>query len=635
MALDINEGYNKIEEELSKNQKYKNIKKDIDDLKKRAGSTLEKSQTKTSTQLDKVKDVKQKAKKELKTQFDHLLDIISISDTKGGETKKYLKRLFVTSLEEIKPKLNDLLVDLSLKSLGCSQDQEFIGGQTLYIRVKSIDLQNLLKEETDTNVGKILYEVQPVQYGNLPFAMNKELYSRIQNINQPYSIPATQNYIGSSGQELFDITYVESYVDPVTSQIVQGSFFKVDLKSRSVGSNKVSEFLKDYYSTIDIIDYKNIFGNLLNILSGSLSIEKKDGNFELEDINKVLIIIKRIFGLCFDETKEIDVSGVAKVSENDNTDESFFEFTEIDLREIEQTISNIKLGVVEYVECDNVKLPVDSTNIIEAINQLQFFEDPNTISDATKLTEVLTDNPNWKNIQIDIDLNFLKEFPKSLVLSILSPKVLLPIMTMVKSLGQIAIDGINSFMDFIKTFKDFFIQFASRTIELFVGILFNKIKRDIRVLIQSIIADIARDRTNKKLLIILSLTEALITIAKIIKDFRECKSVIDEILSLLSLASRSFGNNIPLPLLISTRLLEGYSGTRAFLNVIGEFEKLGLPTGPMPDGSPNLMLAAIKGMIDGMDKEESQNGQTQIAVTPLAVTPIGLTIPQVMYGKKL
>ena len=49
-------------------------------------------------------------------------------------------------------------------------------------------------------------------------------------------------------------------------------------------------------------------------------------------------------GLCFDNKAEIDVSGIAKVSELDGVDDSFFEFTEIDLRIIDQTISDIKLG---------------------------------------------------------------------------------------------------------------------------------------------------------------------------------------------------------------------------------------------------------------------------------------------------
>ena len=47
------------------------------------------------------------------------------------------------------------------------------------------------------------------------------------------------------------------------------------------------------------------------------------------------------------------------------------------------------------------------------------------------------------------------------------------------------------------------------------------------------------------------------------------------------------------------------------------------------------MLAAVKGIIDGIDKEQSQNGQVQIAVDFLSITPIGQTIPKVVYGKSL
>jgi hypothetical protein len=44
--------------------------------------------------------------------------------------------------------------------------------------------------------------------------------------------------------------------------------------------------------------------------------------------------------LCFDDRREIDVSGVAKVAELDGVDDSFFELNEIDLRNIDSEISN-------------------------------------------------------------------------------------------------------------------------------------------------------------------------------------------------------------------------------------------------------------------------------------------------------
>ena len=632
---DINDGFKSISDKVTTNKKYKKIKDDVDNLKKKAGSSFEKASDKTSTTLSEASNLKKKYQKNLKTQLDNLLELKFLSTGSGNNTKQYLKKSFVKAIKELQPKIIELLNQEVIKTIGCSQDQTYIN-QTLYIRVKAIDLQNLLREDPTSDVGKISYEKDDVQFFNYPFAMNKELYNRIQNINQPFSIAAGQSYKGKSGQELFDITYVESYVDTTTLQTIQGSFFKIDLKNR-VSVNKITEFLKDYYSTITFIEYKNFFANLMNQLSGAISIQKGDGKLDLGDFQKVLLILQRILGLCFDKTKEIDVSGTAKLSESDGIDESFFEFTEIDLRIIDQTISDIKLGVVEFEECDTVKLPVNSSDILTAINNLNFEGDDNNnaIDQSSNITDVLTENPGWFPLKINIDLSFLKEFPKAVVMTLLSPKVLLPLFIAIKALGENVDNQINSFMDFVKQFKSFIVSLTSKISALFIEILVDIIKKDIKNLIRSIISDITNEKLRLRLEVIRSLTEVLLAVLNLVKDFRECKSVIDELLGLLKLANKGFGNSIPYPLLLSSELLDGYSSTRAFLNVIGEFEKLGLPTGPMPDGSPNLMLASIKGMMDGMDKEEAQNGKYAIAVKPLAVLPIGITQGQTIYGKKI
>lgn len=632
---DINEGFKSISDKITTNKKYQKIKEDVDNLKKKAGSSFEKSLDKTATTLSDANNSKKKYQKNLKTQLDNLLELKFLSTGSGSNTKEYLKRAFVKAIKELQPKIIELLNQEVIKTVGCSQDQTF-AAQTIYIRVKAIDLGNLLREDPQGDVGKTLYEKKDIQFFNYPFSMNRELYSRIQNINQPFSTPAGFSYKGKSGQELFDITYVESYVDPISLQTTQGNFFKIDLKNRVSSINKVTEFLKDYYSTITFIEYQNFFSNLMNQLCGAISIQKGDGKLDLADLQKILLILQRILGLCFDKNKEIDVSGTAKLSEGDSIDESFFEFTEIDLRIIDQTISDIKLGVVEFEECDTVKLPVNSGDILTAINNLNFNGDNNNnaINQASNITNVLTENPGWFPLKINIDLSFLKEFPKAIVMTLLSPKVLLPLFIALKSLGENVDNQINSFMDFVKEFKSFIINLTSKIGGLFIEILVDIIKKDIKNLIRSIISDITNEKIRLRLEVIKSLTEVLLTVLNLVKDFRECKNVIEELLGLLKLAGRGFGNTIPYPLLLTSELLDGYSSTRAFLNVIEEFEKLGLPTGPMPDGSPNLMLASIKGMMDGMDKEEAQNGKYIIAVKPLPVSPIGVTGGLTITGKK-
>jgi len=84
---------------------------------------------------------------------------------------------------------------------------------------------------------------------------------------------------------------------------------------------------------------------------------------------------------------------------------------------------------------------------------------------------------------------------------------------------------------------------------------------------------------------------------------------------------------------LASKLRKGFSKTSAFLKVIQEFEAAGLPTGPMPDGSPNKFLASISAIIDGIAKENDENGKSVVAIGPLTVTPLFTTTPQKAYGK--
>ena len=206
---------------------------------------------------------------------------------------------------------------------------------------------------------------------------------------------------------------------------------------------------------------------------------------------------------------------------------------------------------------------------------------------------------------------------------------------MVKSLGQTVGDTVQSSMDFIKKFPKFFAEVVSKVGAIFVEELFKIIKKDIENLIQSIITDLEKEALFKKYAMILKLIQLILIIASLIKDWRRCKSVVDEILALLNLAGGVIGGAIPLPLLFASQLLNGYSETRAFIGTIEELQKLGIPTGDLPDGSPNLDVLAKFGQMKAMGKEDSENNKVQIAVGPLTITPAGMTIPANAFGKKL
>jgi hypothetical protein len=212
---------------------------------------------------------------------------------------------------------------------------------------------------------------------------------------------------------------------------------------------------------------------------------------------------------------------------------------------------------------------------------------------------------------------------------------------MLKALGNSILETIKSFSDFVKRFSTFFKNVVSKIAGIFIKELFKEIKKDIRNLIQSILVDLAKEKAAKQISVILKLIQLLITIGQFIRDWRECKSVVDEILWLLKIATSAWGtgrnpissakNNLPLPLLFAAQLLDGYSETRSFINTIQELQKVGIPTGPMPDGSPNLTVLSIYSSIKGQGAEMT-NAKVQVAIPPLTMTPAGFTIPSQGFG---
>jgi hypothetical protein len=635
-SLDLGADYKKIQDRITATRNYNELKSQYDNTRKQAGDAFEQKKAAVTGQLGKIKEQTKRYQKEIKNQFEQLLDINNTTGGQGSNSTKYIKRLLITALKNVEPRLSEIALEESINAVGCDQQQVYNGGSTYYIKVKSVDLLNILTLDPKTE-GKPLYEKNPIIIQDYPFSMNKELYELIQT-GQPYSADNGQQYIGQSGQELFDIQYVDTNNFGET-----GPWFKVDLANRVNGVNKVGTFLVDYYKTIRITEPTNMIASIMESLSGVVSMNASAGVGQVEDQSKFDILIQRILGLCFDNRSEIDVSGIAKVPELDGVDETFFEFTDIDLRKVEQRVTNIKNKVIELEECDNILLPVDFPAVISQINDLNLIENNSDfINAADNLTQVLADNPQWgagiqTNAQAALNLNFIKLIAQGIASAFLTPKVLLPIYVMLKAIGQETTDAIKGLVDFVKQFKKFAINFISKIGAIFVQELFELIKRDILMLIQRVISDIVREKINKRISMILKLIQLLLIVASFISDWRRCKSVVDELLALLDLITNSigFGGQIPLPLLFASQLLDGYSESRAFVGAIEELQKIGIPTGALPDGSPNLDVLGKFGQMKAMAKEDGDNGKVQIALGPLTITPAGLTVPASAYGKKI
>jgi hypothetical protein len=636
-TLDVNAGFEQVKSKINATKAYGDLKNQYDNAQKKVGDSFEQAGSQVTNGLNQVNDQVKSFKRGIKNQFEQLLDINNLTGGKGSNSIRYVKKLLLKTVKNIEPKIRELLLEEAFNAVGCDQEQTYTGGTSIYIKVKSVDLVNMLKKDYNSDLGKLFYEKQPLVIQNSPFSMNKELYERTQSANS-YSFDNGQFYLGRSGQPLFDIQYTQFDNFGQT-----GPWFKVDLQNR-LTINKVGEFMVDYYSTIKILEFPSIMVNIMESLSGCISIKANVGLVQSQDATKFELLIQRILGLCFDNVREIDVSGVAKIAELDGVDNSFFEFTDIDLRNIDQKISNIKKGVIQFEECDFVDLPVNTDAIIDDLTSLFFVPDNELVDAADQLTQTLINNPQWGglairgNVDVAVNFNFVKLIVQGIVSALLTPKILLPIFIMLKALGQNFVDLVESYVEFVKKFSRMAINLVSKIGALFVKELFELIKKDLVNLIQQVVLDVAKEKGDKRIIMILKLIQLLLIIAQFITDWRKCKSVVDELLQLLTVATTGwggFGNEIPLPLLLATKLLDGYSESRAFIGAIEEMQKLGIPTGAMPDGSPNLDVLSKFAQMKAMAKEDAENNKLEIVVPPITMTPAGVTAFGTALGKKI
>jgi hypothetical protein len=421
--------------------------------------------------------------------------------------------------------------------------------------------------------------------------------------------------------------------------------------------NKVGEFLQDYYGTIKIFDSVDFATAIIQVLLGAIKIPV--GYDELNDNNKAYKIIQRILGMCFDSRREIDVSGVAKVAELDGVDDTFFELTEVDLRQIEIKIDNIQNGVVEFEDCGNVKLPIDFNTILGELTNFRDVVDDQNIEEQVKSLEnilnSISENPEFKvyapnlNLKDVFNKDILKQIPLALASAIISPKVLLPIFTLLKvvqsgattSTNQLINSGntvatnvnsiVNNQTDFLITFKKFNIEVISKIGALYIKTLFEILKKDILLLIRLIISDIANSAIAKRNLIIQSSLQVLVTSIRTIDDFKKCKSVIDDVNALIEDIKKIPNIKIPTvaipaPILALRAFLPGTSTERETINTIQYMQELGLPTEPLPDGSPNKMIQFISSAFKGKAKENAESGRTDVTYNPLDQTKqVGLS----------
>jgi len=635
--------------------------KEFNNFRENAGDNFDASYAKTFKNLNEWGDSvdgqlaqkKKQAQDKIKNQLDELLEVFMIVkdsnestvdvqgdptlDKKKGplgaaktQTVDTLIDIYNKTILNTRGRIVELWVKETIKTVGCTEEQEFTVSP-IYIRVESLDLFQMLKTDPNGD-GELKYEKNDTNNGTIPYSMNRQMWERLQNLGVSFNTDYGADYIGASNNQSFDIEYVDQ-----DNNGNFGNYFKVTPKP-GTGISSITQFLYDYYLSIEMINIDEFITNLIDLLTGAISFDLSITDDQSREQSKFLKLLQRTLGLCFDNQQEIDVSGVAKLSVIDNIDDTFFEFTSADLKDIEERVNNITNGVVEFTDCDNVKLPLQVTDIKDALNKNRDIPgDGDKLDNIISMIDEMGDTEAWKlllpqiNFNASMKFDLLKLFPMAVMQTLLSPKNLFGLFVAFKMVGNYIIDQIESLTEFLQRFRSFVIEVMSKIGAIFVEELFKEIKKNIDKLVKQLLEDIAFEAKDARLRMIAGLIRGLILVGEFISDWRRCKSVVDELLEALKIASRALG--LPQFSLALAGGLPGMSKTRMLANVLQEMEKAGLPTGDLPDGSPNLMVQDKKSGIGGMLDEMQENGKVEIFIPPLAISPAGVTLSAKGVGK--
>lgn len=642
MSTDLSKDYNDIKSKIQAYKTTSESKKDfLQNIKNFSGNNFEESKKNHFSNLNEwgqtTEGITKQKKKQLqdigKSQLDQLTEIFMISAKSGkgklGSTKSVdsLIEIYNDTILSTKDRIKELFIKETISALGCSEEQTFTTSP-IYLKVQSVDLYKKLLNNPNGDTEQLLFEKDSTPNGSIPYSMNKELFNRTQNLGVSFNQEYGNNYVGASKNGIMNITYVDQ-----DDNGNLGDYFKIELDGGANSIGNVTQFLQDYYTSIDMIDIDELITVILDNLTNAVSFDLGLDISLKEEQSKTMKYLQRILGLCFDTTKEIDVSGISKVSALDNIDESFFEFTNNDLRIIENELDNFTKGVIEFTDCDNVKLPVDNQAIINYIKDARAKTSlKDKLNGIVESVDKLSENEIWKlqiptiNLNPAIKFDLLGIIPKSIMQLLLSPKNLLGFMTMFKAIQNNIVDTIEDVVEFFKTFKTFVIELMSKLGAIFVEELFNNIKNNLSELVRVIISDIAKEAKDARARMVFTVLETVLVLSELVQDWRRCKSVVDELFSLLEIATRNLNLGLPPFALSLSQFLPGMSETRVFANYIGELQKSGIPTGDLPDGSPNLMLQSSLSQIKGQFREMHENGKTEITV----ISPTGIVKA---YGK--
>lgn len=537
----------------------------------------------------------------------------------GNKIKKYALDSAKVTVEDVKTIITDsvkevLFVDENTSICGV---ETTMPSDTMTISPTEFDFLQVLQVDPTSKVGKIMYEDPSSSTGKVK--MNTDLYD---------TFSTNYTFSSKSGASLFDLSW-----DSNNQQ------YNVSGLQQSGTPPKISKFISDYYGSIETpnLNYITKTAMLMTLQGDSENLPVFDNA-----INQLNQLCNKLFKICGSPLDESDLIQTTskQFSENDQDITSYFDFNDVEGIDVDDEDSRFR-KVMKFVDCGNFEVPVSQTNyedfvyLSEGTTNLNKLVD-DTLEKAARNASLSSDNfAPFDNIQLELINAFILNVPKALVSSIISPKIMLPIVMSWKQIKGFTGDV----KDYLKKLSKLFYTIIKKVFWKFIKEFWKKIKKDLLNYVLELAQKIAKKKYQRYVLI---LTSIISIIKKVLATgLDNCQDLFNTMLNVINGALSGLGPTINVPgvILGFSDLLPGYSTDRAFMNATERMSSLGLNTGPIY-GEANEMLTMIKSVIEGQSHEEDANSFIKVSNKKITIpTPVGpIVIPPGILnsaGKKI
>lgn len=514
---------------------------------------------------------------------------VTDSDTLYGTNrlKKHANNAVKLTLKETKSIILNNVQKAFFAGDGICGSEAPIPNDNMTIKPQDFDFLNVLTIDPSSSMGKIVYESDKPS-NKVKF--NQHLYN---TFSDPYDFTSVNE------KTLFSLDWNESNQE-----------YNVTGLKQNISEIKVADFLNDYYSSIEMINFEHVVKTAVSLTTQGDGTETKLFNMSLNNVERLL---DRLFSLCPGGGNGLFESNPSSLyDETEDSFENYFDFDRVDDVNMENEDARLR-RVLKFKDCDNFEIPVDASLIgdfsylAQTTNNIEELVDSTLERAAATACELSGGRFNLPDLSLSIKNLYILNLPKALICTILSPKIFFPIILLYKQLRASIIEAADTVKEFIKALGKMFKSIILEIFWKFIREFWNFIKPDLIKFLMNLAQRIIKEKYRKYVLIVTSL---LAFLTQLIKS-SSCESLYTAIdTAINSTLSGGISTSIPNLLLAMSKLRSGFSQERASVEVIEYMESMGIDTGDIY-GEPNEIIGMVKSIISGTESENTKNGLYQ------------------------